>query len=357
MRWRIVVLMACLAAAGCGPTSGWSVGESTVVNVPAAIDASGRTDVTTALHEFLAHVPNGSTIAFGAGGRYRVEGTLRLTDRHDLTFEGNGATIFATTKGDRSRAQWYFVRGQRIVFHNIVVRGANPHGGTADDAYQAKYEAQHGFWFAGTSDVLLDHVTVTDVYGDFVYIAKDLDTRVWSARVTIRWSTFARNGRQGISVTAGRDVRIEHNSISDTRRAVVDLEPNTSSWGAERIVIADNYIGRGRLMFIAAHGAAGPVNDVQVLRNVLHDHLLNVEVVAPEGARRSHWVVDGNRSDKLANRRTVRLIRVDDVVVSNNRQDVRKATPGIELWGGCHYTVTGNQLRQGLVSARPTSCR
>jgi parallel beta helix pectate lyase-like protein len=355
-RWRFVVVAVCFAAAGCVPASGWRVGESAVVAVPSTVDATGRVDVTTPLHDFLAHVPNGSTVLFRAGGRYRVEGTLRLTDRHDLTFEGNGATIFATTKGDRTRSQWRFVRGQRIVFHDLSVRGAHPHAGMYDDAYQAKYEAQHAFEFQGTRDVLLDHVTATDVYGDFVYIGKDLDTRVWSARVTVRYSTFARNGRQGISVTAGRDVRIEHNIITDTRRSTIDLEPNTPSWGADGVVIADNVIGPGRLMFVAA-GGNGPVNHVQVLRNDLRGHLLNVDVVAPNGTRRTDWVVDGNRSDKSANQRVVRLVRVDNVVVRNNRQSLSKAEAGIVLWGGCRYTVANNQLGRGAVSLDPTPCR
>jgi parallel beta helix pectate lyase-like protein len=355
-RWRFVVVVACVAAAGCVPASGWNAGAGAVVRVPASIDATGRRDVTTPLHAFLARVPNGSTVAFRQGGRYRVEGTLRLRDRHDLTFLGNGATIFATTKGDRTRSQWQFVRGQRITFRNLIVRGAHPHGGTSDSAYQSKYEAQHGFWFAGTRDVLLDHVTVTDVYGDFVYIAKDLDTRIWSERVTIRWSTFARNGRQGISVTAGRDVRIEHNTITQTRRSTIDLEPNTRSWGAERVVIADNVIGPGRLMFVAAGGAAGRVDHVQVLRNVLRHHLLNIDVVASSGSRRTDWVIDGNRSDMWANQRTIRLVGVDNVVVRDNHQRLRKAVPGIVLWRGCNYHVSGNDLGPGRVSLDPTRC-
>lgn len=354
-RWRSLVVVASLFAAACTPTSGWTVGERAVVRVPSSIDPTGRADVTKPLHEFLAHVPNGSTIEFRKGGRYRVEGTLRLRDRHDLTFEGNGATIFATTRGDRTRSQWRFERGQRIVFHNIVVRGAHPHGGVYEDAYQPKYEAQHGFWFAGTRDVLLDHVTVTDVYGDFVYLGRDDETRTWSQRVTIRWSTFARNGRQGISVTAGRDVRIEHNSIKDTRRATIDLEPNTRSWGAERVVIADNVIGAGRLKFVAA-GGAGPVNHVQVLRNVLVGHQLSIDVVAPEGTRRTDWLVDGNRTDKQAHQRQIRMVRVDNVVVRNNRVRLDKPVAGIVLWGGCNYRVSNNQLSRGTVSLDPARC-
>jgi hypothetical protein len=350
------MVAACLVAAGCAPTSGWTVGESTVVTVPASIDATGRTDVTTPLHEFLAHVPNGRTIVFRKDGRYRVEGSLHMRDRHDLWFDGNGATIFATTKGNRTRTQWSFDRGQRLVFRNMIVRGAHPDGGLADDAYQPQYEAQHGFWFAGTRDVLLDHVTVTDVYGDFVYMGRDADTRTWSQNVTIQWSTFARSGRQGITVTAGRNIRIVHNTISDVRRSTFDLEPNTPSWGAENIVIADNTVGAGRLNFVAAGGAAGPVNHVQVLRNNLVGHALNVDVVAPEGSRRTDWLVDGNRTESKAHQRQIRLVRVDNVIVRNNRVRMKKAVPGIMLWGGCNYQVYNNQLSVGTVLLDPRRC-
>jgi hypothetical protein len=326
------------------------------VLVPATIDATGRTDVHDVLKEFLSRVPNGGTAVFPAGARYRVEETMRFRDRQDLTFEGNGATIFATARGDYDRSQIFFLRGRNITVRNLIVRGAHPNGGTSESAYVAKLEAQHGFRFEGTQHVLLDRVTVTDVYGDFVYIGKDFDTHVWSQHVTVRNSTFARNGRQGITVTAGRHVLIEHNDIRDTRRATIDLEPNTRSWGAEHVTIANNTVGAGRLMFIAAHGQ-GPVNHVTVTRNNLFGHLLNIDVVAPEGTRRTNWVITGNRSDKPARQRTIRLGGVDDVVVRDNKQRVTKpGEPAIVLWGGCRYQVAGNILQHGTVSMTPTAC-
>ena len=48
---------------------------------------------------FLAGVPDGSTIELRAGGRYRMEQTLVISGRRDLTIRGNGATFVATTPG------------------------------------------------------------------------------------------------------------------------------------------------------------------------------------------------------------------------------------------------------------------
>ena len=43
------------------------------VRLPASIDATGATNVSAALTDFLATVPDGSTIAFAPNGRYRVQ--------------------------------------------------------------------------------------------------------------------------------------------------------------------------------------------------------------------------------------------------------------------------------------------
>ena len=105
---------------------------------PQSIDATGRADDTKALQAFLNRVPNGRVIQFRRGGRYRVDGTLFLRNRHDLTIDGDGATVFATTRGGRNRAQWWIKDGSQIVFRNLSVQGANPHGGVGEDAYVAE---------------------------------------------------------------------------------------------------------------------------------------------------------------------------------------------------------------------------
>jgi hypothetical protein len=138
---------------------------------------------------------------------------------------------------------------------------------------------------------------------------------------------------------------------------VFDLEPNTPSWGADHVMIANNTIGAGRLYFIASHGN-GPVNNVWISGNVLRGHLLNVEVLAPKGTRRANWVIADNRSDKVARQRVIRLLGVDNVVVVGNKQRVSPhRVAGIVLAGGCKYSVSGNDLQYGYVSAQPLGCK
>jgi hypothetical protein len=313
------------------------------VVVPASIDATGRADVTTSLQRFLASVPSGRVIQFRKGGRYRVEGTLFFRDRHRITIDGNGATVFATTRGHRDRAQWWIKGGTRIVFRNLLIRGANRNAGTSEGAYVRNLENQHGFRLEGVIGAELDHVQVNDVYGDFVYIGRGKD-RIPSGNVWIHDSRFSGNGRQGIAVTAASNVVIERNHLDQTSRSTFDLEPDTRSARVSNVFVLNNTIGRGRLLFVASHGG-GPVSNVVISGNRLVGHSMTIDSVGPERSpRRSNWVVVNNTSDTPVEGRLMRYFRTDGLVVRGNRQLVTGNEPPVVLTDVCGARVLGNQF-------------
>ena len=314
-----------------------------VVPVPASIDPTGRVDVTKTLQHFLTSVPSNRDVSFRKGARYRVEGTLVLWNQHRLTIDGNGATVFATTRGNKDRAQFWIKGGTRIVFRDLRVRGANPNGGTDDSAYVPKLENQHGFRFESVDGAELDHVQVSDVYGDFVYIGQG-KRRVPSRNIWVHDSVFARNGRQGISVVSARNVIMERNHLSQTRRSTFDLEPDTRHARVSNVFVLNNVVGKGRLLFVAAHGQGG-VNNVVISGNRLQGHVLSIDSLAPDRSpRRFNWVVVDNTSDTPAQRWPMRFVRTDGLVVRGNRQPVDGSEPGIVLNAVCGARVSGNEL-------------
>ena len=199
-----------------------SLPASASVFTPAAsIDRTGRTDVTTALQRFLTAVPHHSTIAFPAGARYRIEGTLHIARKNDVVIDGHGARFFATeATSSRTRSQWSIDDCSNIVIENMVIQGANSSAGLADGAYVPALEAQHGINIAGGERIQVRHNTITDVYGDFVYVGRSA-APVFGQPTNIRidGNTFRRNGRQGVSITAASGAIIENNDIADTRHA------------------------------------------------------------------------------------------------------------------------------------------
>jgi Right handed beta helix region len=323
-------------------------GSGGLKRVPSSIDATGATDVTERLQRFFDSVPDGSTIVFPQQGRYRVEGTLALRERERLTFDGNGSTIFATTQGERNRSQWTILSSSRLVFRDLVVQGAHPGGGTGDEAYREDLAFQHGFNILGARGIELDHVTVTDVYGDFVYMSS-LRGGGWSRNIWIHDSSFARNGRQGISVTAGRNIVIERNSIGDTRRSTIDLEPNSAKGGANHVFILNNRVGDGRLLFVASHGN-GPVDDIVISNNLLSREM-SINVKAAED-RRARWWVTGNTASSASQRAPIFFNRVDGVVVRANIQPVTgEGAAGVGLDDVCGAVVDGNNFRPSTLQA------
>jgi hypothetical protein len=322
--------------------------------VPRTIDATGHTDDTKALQAFLDAVPNGRVIQFRSRGRYRIDGTLFLTNRYRLTIDGEGALFFAATRGGPNRAQWWISDGGQIVFRDLTVKGANPNGGVATGAYVPKLATQHGFHFEGVDGAELDHVRVTDVYGDFVYLGRD-KRRVPSRNVWIHDSTFLRNGRQGIAVTAATNVIIEHNSFDDTRRSTIDLEPNARSWHVSNVFVLDNTVGKGRLLFVASHGQ-GPVNNVMISGNRLLGHPLTIDVAAPGKQRRSNWVVTNNFSNTTVRSRPMRFSGIDGLDVSGNTQRVTGKQPGVVIANDCGAHVSSNQFGAGVVRQQGAPC-
>lgn len=314
------------------PSLAFAPSTPDTLNLPATIDATGMRDVTHELNAYLATVPDGSVIQFPAGARYRVEGTLLLRHRRDLTIEGNNALIFASTDGSgvpstlrgwpRNRYHLEIRGGSRIVIRNLSVRGANPNAGVSPEAYVSALEAQHGFAIHGATDIELDHVSVSQVYGDFVYIGGEDD--VWSRDIHVHSSHFERNGRQGIAITKGRGVLIERNYLGDTRRATFDLEPPGIAGGALDVVIRNNEIGDGRLKFLAAAGR-GPNVSFTVENNILHRPMTIVVETSPEYRRGPIQIIGNTSNEAIGSPRPggMQFERVDELVIRDNYQPMQ----------------------------------
>jgi polygalacturonase len=289
------------------------------VVVPADIDASGATDVTERLQSFIDSVPDGSTISFPAHSTYRVDGTLMLLRRHGLTIEGNGALFFSddptpalyaqrdrngnlVTNPWRNRYHWSIHGGGGITLRNLNIRGANAQGGTGSEAYQAALEAQHGVNIGAATGVLLENLDISYVHGDFVYVgaarAEDGKTQVISRDITIRGGTWSHNGRQGIAITNADTVLVEGISMSETRRASIDLEPNSTRAIIRNITIRGSTFGPGRLLWLAAGGAAGTIENITLAHNQLVGRTMSVRIKTPEGSRRHNFHLVGNHSDR-----------------------------------------------------------
>jgi hypothetical protein len=345
------------------PTDAGEPVDEDVEMVPSGIADDCSVDVTGELLAWIGSVPDGSTLRFGPRACYRVDGSLRIEDRHGLTFEGNGATFRAVDEGGRDRRHWWFVGGGDLVVRNLTVEGANPEAGTGEAAYDPDRAFQHAFALQGVDGAELRDVEAYDVYGDFVYIGPETGGEVgvrWSEEVVVADSTFARNGRQGIATVAGRDVELTGNELREVRRAVFNFEPTGESWGAEEVLVEGNTTGRARLLWLSSGGQGSNVSGITVRGNTMRERS-GVPVIAvrtPEGHERgpvtvvdNDFVVDGSPAPAFEFR------RVREVAVEGNTAQfpARREMTAVQLHEVTGATITRNRFCDAadVVSGEP----
>jgi hypothetical protein len=284
-------------------------------------------DVTNILNAALARVPNNSNLALPANGCYRINGTITIRNKKNVTIDAHNSRFMAMTNGrefedrvTRTRSQFRVIESTNITIKNAIVYGNNRYAGLNDLAYVPELEAQHAFDIQSGTNVTLDHVQAYKVYGDFVYIG---GTTRPSRNVVVKNSTFRGNGRIGITVANAADVNIHHNVLDDMRRSIFDLEPYAGNWLIQRVTIRSNIIGEGRLNFLSAFGACAVVEGISVLDNLLVGQELQVEVINNTGCniRRKNFVFKNNVSDKMfgtPSGMALKFIGVDGIVATGN---------------------------------------
>lgn len=354
----ILVVFGLLIAGGCLPA--WATRPLSTVTIPASIDQSGMTDVSAAFQAFLDSVPNNSVAALRPGARYRMEQTLRIEDRKNLTIDGRGATIFATTPGNGTRSQVKVVHSQSIVITDLTVKGANPSAGMADAAFDLSKEHQHGFDIRGVVGLVLLRVAVSDTYGDFVYLGQDEERpgeRRWTSDVVIRSSRFDRNGRMGVAMTAARNVLIEQSTFNQMRRSTFDMEAHDPGFGAEYVTIRNNDIGPGRLLLVASVGT-GDVDHFRFEGNRVAG-ILNIRMHSGGGALRTDWKVLNNTARGVSGNpdgAVMTFDNIDGLEVRGNYQQVQTHRPmiGARAVDSCNVKLGGNTypgaVSQGVVT-------
>jgi hypothetical protein len=267
---RMLLMAVVLHAVG---ASSNATEPETIVAVPHSIPADLSRDATAELNRFFAALPDGATVRFPRGARYRVDGTLVLDGKEDITIDGNSVLFRAFDPGEdhaknenyagwrrtRNRAHIRISDCRNVLVRNVEIHGAHPDAGRAG-TYDANREAQHGFDLVGVEGCTLEKVTVHDVYGDCVYMAQ-------VRGVVVRDSMLTRCGRQGVAVATGEDVLIENNEIADSRRGIIDVEPYGKEWRTSNIRIIGNKLGGSRLLLLPM-GGSGTVGSVFIADNV-----------------------------------------------------------------------------------------
>jgi hypothetical protein len=321
----------------------WTVSPSgPTYTVPSSVPSECGTDATSQILTWIGSVPDGSTVSLGSGACYRIEGSLELRGRR-LTIEGNGATFRSFNAPEDQRAMlrlW----NSNITLRNLSIVGSYAKGGT----FTPGLEHAHGIDLRGTSAVI-ENTSISDVGGDCVYFGLG-NSRSSGA---VRESSCQGTGRNGVSVTAGENISVEHVDTSRIGYIAFDVEPNSSSGsGAAGVVFGLNTIGSFSMKAFTVIGNA-PVANLMFASNRVVGQGLKIGVA--NGAYRPRdLTITGNSSDTAAAPAAMNVDGVEGLTVNANRVPLMSGAMA-DVEGSCGVSVSGNSFPGGSIEASLTN--
>ena len=220
-----------------------------VVNVPSSIDATGATDVGSALQSFINGQPDGSVITFPVNGVYQLSTGIRLDSRHNLVFDGRGTTIRTTGSGGSALSSPFVLSwassNTDIWIRNFILEGNNTRTGAA--IYDGAQESQMGIDLNGGARIELSGLTIRRMNGDGLYANENTPTAgsatAWPTDIWFHDSSIDSVGRNAFTINSGRRVTLERNVIDHVGGSVLDIEPDLDTQGAVDLILRNNTVG------------------------------------------------------------------------------------------------------------------
>ena len=191
-------------------------------------------------------------------------------------------------------------------------------------------------------------------YGDFVYIGSGGPNARWSENIRITGSRFERSGRQGISITGGKTIVIDHNTIRDVARSMFDLEANTAAGGALDVRVTHNVTGAAVNFWLANKGAGTQVRNITFTDNRMTQATGGlVFVFGPQAGYRGPFVFEHNTllvGDKVhdeGSKGAFFLSRAADVTIRDNTATFPAGhdVPAVELQDTKNVQVQANTFK------------
>ena len=136
--------------------------------VPATIDATCGSSVSSALNAWIASRPDGSTLTFPSGSCYMLGGDegIIIKNRSNLTLVGTGSRLQARTTGASNFSAALFVENSdHITFRGFAIDGGNPSTGTTSAASVLNESLMGAMVRSGSTFIDFDHVSWDRLYG------------------------------------------------------------------------------------------------------------------------------------------------------------------------------------------------
>jgi len=301
------------------------------VTVPASIDATGATDVSTTLTNFILSVPDGATINFPAASIYRIDRAIFLEHRHNLILDGNGCTLkYASVTGTTGAYSFWYPEGagSDIWIRNFVLIGSSTNPGVyTPGTSPTGGEGQMGVIISGNR-FEVSGCTISKVWGDGFY------TQGGPSDVWIHDNHVISAGRNGLSVISGTNVIAERNAFDKVGLSAFDVEPNVATESCTNIIFRLNTIGTygtpalfTPYAFSADSTAKAVIDGIVVDGNTVTGNSIATNVDSVGTVRMTRITFTNNKGGKAVAGAVIYFKHVDGLTITGNVQPLSSSVP------------------------------
>jgi len=320
------------------------------VQIPASIASDCSTDVTSALISWMNSVPDNSTLQFGSGKCYRVEGTIDLSNRSGLVFDGNNSTfkslnpMTSGNSADDQRAMWRIWGSTSITIQDMTLIGAYIHGGTHDPTLQHA----HAIDLRGTT-AEISNIQMSQLAGDCVYYGLGSNNTTRSSG-SFHDSTCSSIGRNAVSLVAADNVTVQRVTTGTIGYEAFDVEPNAGpGFGDCHDTFDSNIIGTSALHAYSVVETAPICNQSFTNNHITSPAGLKISIGDPlnKGFHPNGILISGNHADNPATPTPINADNVDNLTITNNTIPMTAAGYMTAVTNSCKVVVSGNSYPGG----------
>lgn len=210
---------------------------------------NGITDDTEGIQKAIDSLDENVRILHFPSGTYLVSEDIILKSGIVLRGDGVDSVIQRTgTDADRYNVL-KLENGGRVTIENLFIKGDRSYG----------HEGTSGEWgmcigLYGCSDVRINNCTLTEGWGDGVYVGASEDGGCYN--ISIDGCVIDSNRRNGVSVIECDGFRMVHskllNSDGTAPKAGIDFEPNSADQMVKNCLVADCYFS-GNLIDVCVY--------------------------------------------------------------------------------------------------------
>jgi hypothetical protein len=293
------------------------------VTAPASIDATGTTDVSTTLMNFIRSVPDGSLINFPSAAVYRIDKAVEFSSRHNLIIDGNGCTLKYTSvtgTGESYSLLHDSIAGSDIWIRNFVLIGSSPYPGVFTPGTSPTGGENQEAVAISSSRTEVSGCTISKVWGDGFYIGNGAPVGVW-----IHDNHVISAGRNGLSVISGTNIIAEHNAFDKVGFDTFDDEPDVASQSSTNITFRLNTAGTFGFVFFGLGGShtASVLTGITVSGNTVTGSSLKTLVDNGGAARMTNVTFTDNAGKTTVSGPILTFAHVDGLTVTGNVQPLR----------------------------------